>query len=77
MKLKKISEATSVWGKVISRYIGMIETAHSEVNRNHEPHSGGSRISQRWEQTYDFAKSSQKLNEIERIRTRGGVPRAP
>ena len=27
--------------------------------------------------TYDFAKISQKLHEIERIRTRGGVPWAP
>ena len=27
--------------------------------------------------TYDFAKFSQKLNEIERIWTLGGVPRAP
>ena len=75
-EIEKFSEATiddrnsSLWSK-----------------QEHEPHSGGSRISQRWERqpsgegggapTYDFAKFSQKLNEIERIWTRGGASLAP
>ena len=51
-----------------------------------DPYSGGSRISPRRGRqlpggtpTYDFAKFSQKLHEIERIWTPGGgdFPRAP